>query len=73
MKKKALLIVGDTIFGDEEGNLAPPPDRYCVDHEMAKREIKRLIELDFDSIILSHGKDINKGVKEKIENLLNHE
>lgn len=68
--KKAILV-GDTIFGDENGNLSPPPERYCEDVDMATREIKRLLDLDFKSVFLSHGKDVIEGGKEKVRNLVN--
>lgn len=67
LPNKALLIVGDTLFADEEGNLSPPPDPYCVNPERAKRELKRLLELDFDKIIVSHGKDTIDGAKKKFQ------
>jgi len=67
LPNKALLIVGDTLFADEEGNLSPPPDHYCVNPERAKRELKRLLELDFDMIIVSHGKDTIDGAKKKFQ------
>ena len=28
---KRVMIAGDTVFGDEEGNLEAPPERYCLD------------------------------------------
>ena len=68
--KKAILV-GDTIFGDENGNLSPPPERYCENVDMATEKIKRLLDLDFDSVFLSHGKDVLEGGKEKVRNLVN--
>jgi glyoxylase-like metal-dependent hydrolase (beta-lactamase superfamily II) len=68
--KKAILV-GDTIFRDEKGNLSPPPERYCEDVDTATREIKRLLVLDFDSVLLSHGKDVIEGGKEKVRHLVN--
>jgi glyoxylase-like metal-dependent hydrolase (beta-lactamase superfamily II) len=70
LPKKKLLIVGDTLFADEEGNLAPPPDHYCEDPDMARNELRRLQTLEFDSMILSHGKDTLKNAKKKVERLL---
>ena len=64
---EALLILGDTLFADEEGNLSPPPDHYSVNPEMSKKELKRLLKLDFDKIIVSHGKDTLNGAKKKFE------
>jgi len=63
------IIAGDTIFGDEEGNLQPPPERYCLDVEMAEREIRRLLSYDFDALLISHGKNILKNAKSKVEAL----
>ena len=68
---KKTILVGDTIFGDDKGNLSPPPERYCDDVEMATEEIKRLLDLDFNSVLLSHGKDVIKGGKEKVKDLVN--
>lgn len=65
MEQKKLLIVGDTVFADEDGNMAPPPDRWCIDPEMAKRELKRLRGLEFDNVIIGHGKDSIGDAKNK--------
>lgn len=70
LEKKRVIIVGDTIFADEKGNLAPPPPQYCEDVEMARRELKRLLRLDFDAVLVSHGKDVYSGGKEKVKALV---
>lgn len=70
LEKKRVIIVGDTIFADERGNLAPPPPQYCEDVDMAKRELKRLLKLDFDAVLVSHGKDVHSGGKEKVKALV---
>jgi glyoxylase-like metal-dependent hydrolase (beta-lactamase superfamily II) len=67
IQNEALLILGDTLFADEEGNLSPPPEHYSVNPEMSKKELKRLWELDFDKIIVSHGKDTLTGAKKKFQ------
>lgn len=69
LRKSKLIIAGDTIFGDEEGNLTPPPEMYCEDVNMAKREIKRLLKYDFDTLLISHGKNILQNAKDKVEEL----
>lgn len=63
------IIAGDTIFGDEEGKLQAPPEMYCLDVEMAEREIKRLLSYDFDALLLSHGKNLLKDAKSKVRKL----
>ena len=70
LKKHRAMIAGDTIFGDEDGNLIPPPERYCLDVEQATREMRRLLDYDFDAFIYTHGKDIIGGAKEKVKALV---
>ncbi len=70
LKKHRAMIAGDTIFGDEDGNLMPPPERYCLDVEQATREMRRLLDYDFDVFIYTHGKDIIDGAKEKVKALV---
>jgi glyoxylase-like metal-dependent hydrolase (beta-lactamase superfamily II) len=70
LKKQKVIIAGDTIFGDEESNLMPPPERYCLDVTQATKEINRLLDYDFDVFIYTHGKDILKNAKEKVEALV---
>ena len=70
LKKHRVMIAGDTIFGDENGNLMPPPERYCLDVEQATREMRRLLDYDFDVFIYTHGKDIIGGAKEKVKALV---
>ncbi|MES0325105.1 MAG: MBL fold metallo-hydrolase [Candidatus Bathyarchaeia archaeon] len=70
LKKHRAMIAGDTIFGDEDGNLMPPPERYCLDVEQATREMRRLLDYDFDVFIYTHGKDIIGGAKEKVKALV---
>jgi hydroxyacylglutathione hydrolase len=61
------IIAGDTIFGDDEGNLESPPERYCLDVKHAELEINRLLDYDFDALLITHGKDTMTGAKEKVK------
>jgi len=61
------METGDTIFGDDEGNLEKPPERYCLDADQAAREIKRLLDYDFDVLLITHGKDTMTDAKEKVK------
>jgi len=69
LRESRTMIVGDTIFGDAEGNLYPPPEKYCDDVAMATREIRRLLGYDFDNLLLSHGKNLLGGAKGAVEGL----
>ncbi len=66
---KRVMIAGDTVFGDEEGNLEAPPERYCLDFEQASREIRRLMDYDFEVLLITHGKNTMENAKEKVKEL----
>jgi glyoxylase-like metal-dependent hydrolase (beta-lactamase superfamily II) len=70
LKNHKAIIAGDTIFGDENSNLMPPPERYCLDVEQATAEIRRLLDYDFNVFIYTHGKDIMKDAKAEVKALV---
>jgi glyoxylase-like metal-dependent hydrolase (beta-lactamase superfamily II) len=70
IEDRKILIAGDTVFGDEEGNIFEPPERYCEDVNQATQEIERLLSYDFDILLYTHGKDILSGAKEKVMDLV---
>ncbi|MFA5869472.1 MAG: MBL fold metallo-hydrolase [Candidatus Bathyarchaeia archaeon] len=70
LRGEKMMIVGDTIFGDDEGNLYAPQKKYSEDAEMATREIRKLLEYDFDKLLLSHGKNILNNARRRVEELV---
>ncbi len=70
LRGEKTMIVGDTIFGDDEGNLYTPPAKYSKDAKRAAREIRGLLNYDFDKLLLSHGKNILKDAKARVEELV---
>jgi glyoxylase-like metal-dependent hydrolase (beta-lactamase superfamily II) len=70
LRDEKMMIVGDTVFGDDDGNLYPPPEKYSNDADLAAREIRKLLAYDFDKLLLSHGKNILKNAKGKVEELV---
>jgi glyoxylase-like metal-dependent hydrolase (beta-lactamase superfamily II) len=70
LHKHNALIAGDTIFGDEEGTMGAPPEKYCNDVNAAAKNLIMLAGYDFDSLLLSHGKNILLGAKEKVLELI---
>ena len=64
------MIAGDTIFGDSEGNLEAPPEKYCEDVVMAAKNLRILGDYDFDALLLSHGRNTMTGAKEKVLSLI---
>jgi len=70
MHRHSAIIAGDTIFGDSEGTLEAPPEKYCTDVELAAKNLSILAEYDFDALLLSHGKNTYMGAKEKVLKLI---
>jgi glyoxylase-like metal-dependent hydrolase (beta-lactamase superfamily II) len=70
LRKQKAIIAGDTIFGDPDGNLTAPPEKYCLDAKRAAKEIERLLRFDFDNLLYAHGKDIIGGAKKKVKELV---
>ncbi len=64
------ILAGDTIFGDSEGTLEAPPEKYCTDVDQAAKNLVILAEYDFDALLLSHGKNTYEGAKEKVMKLI---
>lgn len=70
LKGHRAIIAGDTVFGDENSVLVTPPERYCLDAAQAAHEIRRLLAYDFDKLLYTHGKDILKDAKERVQELV---
>lgn len=69
LPERRVLIAGDTVFEDEGGNLSAPPERYCLDVEQATREIKRLLDYDFDVLLITHGRNITESARDEVKEL----
>jgi glyoxylase-like metal-dependent hydrolase (beta-lactamase superfamily II) len=70
LRSEKAMIVGDSIFGDDEGTLFTPPAKYSKNFDMAAKEIRRLLNYDFNILLLSHGKNILNNAKMLVEKLL---
>jgi len=70
LRKHRAMIAGDTIFGDPQGGLIPPPEKYCLDVKQATQMIRRLLDYDFDYLLITHGKDIMGDAKKCVQSLV---
>jgi glyoxylase-like metal-dependent hydrolase (beta-lactamase superfamily II) len=70
LRRYRAIIAGDTIFGDADGNLMAPPEKYCLDAKQAAKEMERLLKYDFDYLLYTHGKDVMGGAKAKVKELV---
>jgi glyoxylase-like metal-dependent hydrolase (beta-lactamase superfamily II) len=59
-ERRRLLIAGDACQ-TEEGTIGPMDDNYNIDPGMHRESIKRLAQLEFEAIIVGHGRAIASG------------
>lgn len=50
-----ILILGDALINDEEGNLIVLPKKYCTDHRIAMRSLSRLNNFVPRILVTAHG------------------
>ncbi|MBI3802654.1 MAG: hypothetical protein HY282_02700 [Nitrospirae bacterium] len=66
-----IFIVGDALIGRNDGTVGLlPPDRYA-DVKKAKEGLRRLLEHDFEILLVGDGKPILKNGKKAVETFLN--
>jgi glyoxylase-like metal-dependent hydrolase (beta-lactamase superfamily II) len=60
------LIVGDVVIGDPPGELSTYPEKVIDDMEELHRSAAKLLEYDFDALLLCDGEPILSGGKQKL-------
>ena len=70
LRKHRAMIAGDTIFGDPQGGLTPPPEKYCLDVKQATQMIRRLLDYDFEYLLITHGKDVMGDARKRVQSLV---
>ncbi len=65
--ERRVLVVGDAVVGDPVHGMRLVPPVKIPDHAAAMRAVGRLLELDFDTLLLSDGYCLPQGGKAVIE------
>lgn len=76
LRDERTLISGDVLDGADrrglpEGYLLPPPEVFNHDHAAAERNLEKLLDYDFDSVLVFHGSHVTENAKEKLDRYLN--
>lgn len=73
LREKGILFIGDAIIGWPEGEFSLlPADKY-KDPEGAKEGIRKLLEHEYDSVLVGDGESVLQGGKEAISRFLKRE
>lgn len=75
-ESRALLVVGDTVFGSDfrgmpAGYLGPPPEVYNVDHTAAEANLEVLLDYEFETALIFHGSSVLEDAHGKLDRYIN--
>lgn len=70
LKERGVMFVGDALVGKVPGKLNMlPPDKYR-DPVLAKKGLNKLLEFEFESLLVGDGEPILKNAKETVKSFL---
>jgi glyoxylase-like metal-dependent hydrolase (beta-lactamase superfamily II) len=67
---RRLLVVGDAVVGDPPGRLRLLSERVMDDPARLRASVRRLLELDFDALLVGDGAAIRTGAREALAELV---
>jgi glyoxylase-like metal-dependent hydrolase (beta-lactamase superfamily II) len=67
---RRLLVVGDAVIGNPPGKLSLLPERVMDDPARLRASVRRLLELDFDALLVGDGVPIRAGARERLAELV---
>jgi glyoxylase-like metal-dependent hydrolase (beta-lactamase superfamily II) len=67
LPRSRALIVGDVVIGVPAGELSTYPDKVIDDMKQLHRSAGRLLEYDFDALLLCDGEPLPTGGKQKLQ------
>lgn len=67
---KGVMIVGDALIGKTPGTLAMLPAEKYADAAKARQGLRRLLNYNFDTILVGDGSSIMTGAKQAVERTL---
>jgi len=67
---RRLLLVGDALIGNPPGRLSLLSERVMDDPALLRASVRRLLELDFDTLLVGDGVPIRAGARERLAELV---
>jgi glyoxylase-like metal-dependent hydrolase (beta-lactamase superfamily II) len=66
---RRLLLVGDVVIGNPPGACSVLPDRVMDDPALLRASVLRLLDLDFDTLLVGDGESILHGARDRLREL----
>ena len=64
------MIVGDAVIGNPSGHCGLLPDRVKDDPAGLRGSVRKLLDLDFDTLLVGDGESVLKDAKTRLEELV---
>jgi glyoxylase-like metal-dependent hydrolase (beta-lactamase superfamily II) len=68
--ERRILIVGDAVIGTPPGQCGLLRDKVMDDPAQLRDSVRRLLALDFDTLLVGDGAPILSGAKERLRTLV---
>ena len=69
-RERRLLIVGDSVIGNPPGQCSLLPETVMDDPALLRASVRRLLALDFDTLLVGDGAPILGGARERLRALV---
>ena len=69
-RDRGILIVGDAIIGNPPGQCGFLPERAMDDPARLRRNVRKLLDLDFDILLVGDGESILRNAKARLKELV---
>jgi glyoxylase-like metal-dependent hydrolase (beta-lactamase superfamily II) len=69
-RARRILFVGDAVIGNPPGGVSLLKEKVMDDPPALKASVRRLLELDFDTLLVGDGVPILQGAKRQLEGLV---
>ncbi len=67
---RGILIVGDAVIGNPPGHCGLLPERVMDDPARLRKSLRKLLDLDFDILLVGDGESILRNAKARFEELV---
>jgi glyoxylase-like metal-dependent hydrolase (beta-lactamase superfamily II) len=68
--ERKILLVGDAVVGDPPGRCKLLPDKVVDDPAQLRESVRRLVALDFDTLLVGDGEPITQFAKQRLRELV---